>query len=292
MFEKLIEKETIQGKTILITGASSGIGKKLAIELAKYKPVLILIARRTEKLMKTALEVKKQDADVLPIVGDVRREKDRENLIGTAVEKYGRIDILVNNAGLGKVHRFIDQPEEEIDQLIETNLTAVIKLTQKVAKIMKIQERGHIINVSSVLGELSPAPFAVYSTTKAAVKMFGEAIEEEMKEYGIRISTVYPALHDTEFCKVANVREDAAKSYDTQVLVEKIVELIKKPKKRLVVPWFYGIMMKITKYVPGMEKMVSRQIAKQAEAGKIDQKSKRRQKEQKEQKQEKLLVAR
>ena len=141
------KKGILEGLTIIITGASSGIGKHLALSLVHLKPKLVIIARRERKLMQTARLLKKQKIKVLPIVCDVRNADDRKKIVEFTLKAFGRIDVLVNNAGLGKVNMFVEQPEEEINELVDTNVLALIKLTQMVLPIMKEQRKGHIINL-------------------------------------------------------------------------------------------------------------------------------------------------
>ena len=119
-----------EGKVIMVTGASSGIGKAVCSALTKYNPKYVIIARRKKKLLQTANFLKKQNLEVLPIIGDVRNRDDREKFIDLTIQRFGRIDVLINNAGLGKANLFSEQPETEIDQLIETNILSLIKMTK------------------------------------------------------------------------------------------------------------------------------------------------------------------
>ncbi|MHA1464894.1 MAG: SDR family NAD(P)-dependent oxidoreductase, partial [Candidatus Heimdallarchaeaceae archaeon] len=230
-----------EGRVIIITGASSGIGKEVALKLAASKPKITIVARRQKELMKTAHAVKRQGAKVLPIIGDVRNREDRERIINLTFKAFGHIDVLINNAGLGKANLFIDQPDEEIDELIETNVLALIKLTHEVLPIMKKQGKGHIINLSSTLALLPPYPFAVYSATKASVKTFSDCIREEVKEYGIKISTVLPGPYETNFGNVAGYGKSGFKGYNVQKLAEQIAKLVSYPKEDLIKPWFNQI---------------------------------------------------
>ncbi|NPD89033.1 MAG: SDR family NAD(P)-dependent oxidoreductase [Asgard group archaeon] len=232
-------KGLLKNITIVITGASSGIGKSLSLALAPLKPNLVIVARRENKLQQTAYHLKKQKIKHISIVGDVRNREDRESMIKKTLNTFGRIDVLVNNAGLGKVNLFLEQPEQEIDELIETNVLSLIKLTHSVLPIMKEQEEGHIINLSSTLALLPAYPFAVYCATKSAVKTFSDCIREEVKEYGIKVSTVLPGPYNTEFNQVANIGKSDFRGYNVEKLVKKIVKLIMKPKDNLIQPWHF-----------------------------------------------------
>jgi short-subunit dehydrogenase len=245
----------------IITGASSGIGKAVALKLAESKPKIVIVARRQKELMKTARAVKRKGAKVLPIIGDVRNREDRERVVNLTMKAFGQIDVLINNAGLGKANLFIDQPDEEIDELIETNILALIKLTHEVLPIMKEQGKGHIINLSSILALLPSYPFAVYCATKAAVKTFSDCIREEVKEYGIKISTVYPGPYDTNFGKVAGYGKSGFQGYDVLELAEHITKLVNKPKDDLIKPWFFVPLVWVTKFSKRLKRKIIAGIA-------------------------------
>jgi len=254
------EDSGLKGKVIIITGASSGIGKAVALTLAKHQPKLVLFARREKKLHQTARSLKKQGVKSLPIVGDIRNPEDREKLVDLTLKAFGSIDILFNNAGLGRANLFVEQPESEIDELIETNFLSLVKLTQKVAQIMKEQQRGHIVNLSTSLVMLPAYPFAVYCATKSAIMTFGDALRQEMKKYGVSVSTIYPGPYNTAFHEVAHCDKNAFTVYDVNKLADKIVKLFLKPKDNLIQPWFFSIYSWLSKRFNLFKKKVSNEI--------------------------------
>jgi len=258
-----------EGQVIILTGASSGIGRAVCLALAKYKPKLAIIARRKKKLMQTANILKKKKIEVLPIVGDIRNREDREKLLDFTLKKFGRIDVLINNAGLGKSNLILDQPEHEIDQLIETNLLSLIKMTQLVLPTMKQQKSGLIINMSSTLALLPVYPFAVYCATKSAVKVFGDSIRQELQNYGISVSTVLPGPYDTEFNKVSGLDTNAIPSNQVGNLANDIADLIVKPKKNLIRPKSYSLLVWVTSKSKSFGNFISYQIAKMIDKGRL-----------------------
>ena len=241
------EDSGLKGKVIIITGASSGIGKAVALSLAKHQPKLVLFARREKKLHQTARSLKKQGVKSLPIVGDIRNPEDREKLVDLTLKAFGSIDILFNNAGLGR-------------ELIETNFLSLVKLTQKVAQIMKEQQRGHIVNLSTSLVMLPAYPFAVYCATKSAIMTFGDALRQEMKKYGVSVSTIYPGPYNTAFHEVAHCDKNAFTVYDVNKLADKIVKLFLKPKDNLIQPWFFSIYSWLSKRFNLFKNKVSNEI--------------------------------
>ncbi|MHA1302705.1 MAG: SDR family NAD(P)-dependent oxidoreductase [Candidatus Heimdallarchaeaceae archaeon] len=264
----------LPNSVIVITGASSGIGAQVARELAVYKPKLVIFARREKKLRELERELGKKGAKVVSVVGDVRVEEDRQRLVNIAQEKYGKIDILFNNAGLGKNIAFLEQTDEEIDQLIETNLTALIKLTKKVVNVMKEKRNGLIINMSSAIAFVPTYPFSIYCVTKMAVKTFGESLRYELKKYAIKVSTVYPALHGTDFCKVANIDQQKFKAHDKIKLARQIVKIMQKPKKDVVYPKIYWPIVWVVKNFGLIRTKMSLILAKQLADGRIEKKKK------------------
>ncbi|MBY8999880.1 MAG: SDR family NAD(P)-dependent oxidoreductase [Candidatus Heimdallarchaeota archaeon] len=258
-----------EGKVVLITGASSGIGKNVALALASSRMKLIIIARRENKLMQTARSLNKLKIKNLPIVGDIRNREDREKIIRYSLKKFGRIDVLINNAGLGKANLFLEQSSEEIDELIETNILGLIKMSKLVIPIMKEQNDGHIINISSSLALLPVYPFAVYCATKSAVKTFSDCIREEVKEYGIKVSTVLPGPYNTEFHKVAGLDDSSYTSFTVLKLADKIAKLVKKPKENLIQPWFFIPLVWIATRFKFIRRKITSPIAKSIMEGKI-----------------------
>lgn len=265
---KEVKDSPIRDKVVVITGASSGIGRAVSLALAEHKPKLVIVARRKKKLMQTAKDLRRLGLKVLPITADVRDSDDRNSIIDFSITAYGSIDVFINNAGLGKVNLFLEQPEEEINELIDTNIVSLIKLTQKAAKVMKEQGHGHIINLSSTLAMLPTYPFAVYSATKSAVKTFDDCIREEMLGHGILISTVLPGPYNTEFNQVANIGNASFKGYKVAKLAQEIVKLILNPKENLIQPKMFRLLIWITKRSKKFKKKVVSGIASQIIAGK------------------------
>ncbi|MHA1345661.1 MAG: SDR family NAD(P)-dependent oxidoreductase [Candidatus Heimdallarchaeaceae archaeon] len=257
------------GKVVLITGASSGIGKNVALALANYGTKLVIVARREKKLIQTTRQLRKLKVKVLPIIGDIRNRDDRNRIIQQSVKKFGRIDVLINNAGVGKANLFLEQPISEIDELIETNILSLIKMSKLVLPIMKDQNEGHIINLSSSLALLPVYPFAVYCATKSAVKTFSDCIRDEVKEYGIKVSTVLPGPYDTEFHKVAGLDDSSYPSYSVSKIAEKIAKLIIKPKENLIQPWFFIPLVWIATRFRFIKRKITLPISKSIMEGKV-----------------------
>jgi short-subunit dehydrogenase len=185
----------LKGAVVVITGASSGIGAATALAFAKRGARLELGARRMERL--NAVAQKCRDAgspDVNVRHVDVGGPGEARALIAATLRNHERLDVLVNNAGLGWTGRLHQMPEEDVDELIATNLRGVIATTQAVLPWMLARRRGVIINVASVVGFRASPYSAVYSATKHAVVGLSHALRGELSGTGVKVCVVYPGV--------------------------------------------------------------------------------------------------
>ncbi|KAF2261365.1 NAD(P)-binding protein [Lojkania enalia] len=200
--------ERLKGKTIVITGASSGIGKSCALEFARTSPEdlkLVLTARRIDTLKEIAKEIEgiSKGVKVLPVKLDVSKPDEVNNFVGNLPEEFKQIDVLVNNAGLVKgMAQAPDIKPEDIDTMFSTNVTGLINMTQAVLPIFKTRPdggRGDIINIGSVAGREPYQGGSIYCATKAAVRSFTDALRRELISTRIRIIEIDPGQVETEF---------------------------------------------------------------------------------------------
>ncbi len=196
-------------KTVLITGASSGIGYELAKVFAKNHYNLVLVARRQEKLEKLKEEIiecqpmKACSIDITLIEKDLSLKEAPRELFDTLYKKDIVIDILVNNAGIGVCGLFHEIDSTKDDEMIDINIWAVTSLTKLFALEMVKRKSGKILNVAST-GSYQPGPLiAVYYATKAYVLSFSEALREELEPYGVCVTVLCPGATKTEFANLA-----------------------------------------------------------------------------------------
>jgi short-subunit dehydrogenase len=187
-----------QGKVLLVTGASSGIGREVAALLAGRGAKLVLVARNGKALGELAAELGATGAEALPVVADVTDRLALDAAVAAAVARFGRIDILVNNAGLGYFGPVETMSMDDFDRLMKTNLYGLVNATQAAMAELK-KSRGMIVNVSSGLALRALPYLAAYSGTKAMVNALSDGLRLEVAPYGIRVLTFCPPAADTGF---------------------------------------------------------------------------------------------
>ncbi|KAL3469507.1 hypothetical protein BJX99DRAFT_268152 [Aspergillus californicus] len=199
----------LEGKTILITGASSGIGRSTALEFAATSPrnlKLVLTARRINRLQELAAQITKEfpGVKVHPVQLDVSNAAEIRSFVGQLPTDFKEIDVLVNNAGLVKgVAKAPDIAEEDINVMFATNVTGLINMTQAILPTMLKRNNGEgagdIINIGSIAGREPYVGGGIYCATKAAVRSFSESLRKELISKRVRVITIDPGQVETEF---------------------------------------------------------------------------------------------
>jgi len=188
----------IEGKVIVITGASSGLGDAAAKHLSEQGAIVVLGARRVDRIRSLANELIKKGGKALALATDVTKYEQVKAFVDAAVKTYGRIDVIINNAGLMPQSPLDRLKINEWNQMIDVNIKGVLYGIAAGLPYMKEQKSGHIINVSSVAGHKVRAGGAVYAATKHAVRIISEGLRQEVKEYNIRTTIISPGAVDTE----------------------------------------------------------------------------------------------
>lgn len=192
----------LKGKVAVVTGASRGIGRGIAMELAKAGASVIINFNNNERAAKDTLEaIKALGGYGIIVKGDMSKYKEAKELVFKSINSFGKIDILVNNAGISHVGLFMDMDENEIDSLIDVNLRGYINTTHAVVPYFINQKSGCIINISSVWGEEGASCEVIYSATKGAIDAFTKALAKELGPSNIRVNAVAPGIINTEMNK-------------------------------------------------------------------------------------------
>jgi len=201
----------LAGKTAIVTGASSGIGRATALTLAQAGAAVVIFARRKDRLIKVTSNIQKQGGRALAVTGNAGCCSDLDRLLESALSwKEGgkRYDIVVANAGRGLAGGVVSSDQAQWEELYQTNLLGTAYLMRKAAQYLIKRKRGDIVAVGSVVGR-NISPFsAFYGSSKFAVAAIAEGLRREVCAHGVRVSLVMPGIVKSEFQKVAGYNED------------------------------------------------------------------------------------
>lgn len=252
-------------KISIVTGASSGLGREIALLLTQKGHVVYGVARSKDKLEELKKECDNFGGEIKIVSGDLTDSKVRKKLIGKVLSNEKKIDYLINNAGFGKIKSFEDISLEEMENMYALNDIASQHLTQLALESMKKRGKGRIINVASVVAFVPPSYFSVYNATKAAVYNFTRSLSFELYKTGVSASALFPARMSSGFWDRAFKKKDNAAAFSKgSTKPRKVAKyLVKKlDSKRLVL--LPGFLPKMYFYVvaniPGLNNFVAKHV--------------------------------
>jgi 3-oxoacyl-[acyl-carrier protein] reductase len=197
--------ENLKGQVAVVTGASRGIGRAIALELANYgATVVVNYASSSTAADSVVAEITSAGGEAIALQADVSQVDQVDNLINTAIDKFKRIDILVNNAGITRDTLLLRMKPEDWQAVIDLNLTGVFLCTRAVSKLMLKQRSGRIINITSVAGQMGNPGQANYSAAKAGVIGFTKTVAKELASRGITVNAVAPGFITTDMTSNLN----------------------------------------------------------------------------------------
>jgi short-subunit dehydrogenase len=239
-----MSRREINGSRILLTGASSGIGRALAVELARSGAELVVLARREDRLKTLAETIIAGGGRVETVAGDVTDPTCRQKAIDAAAAHYNGLDILINNAGVGAMGLFEHADPARVRRVFEVNFFALVELTRLALPFLKKGVRPMIVNVSSILGHRAVPHNSEYSASKFAVQGFSEAIRAELARHGIDVLVVSPGTTETEFFEsVVEHTGEPAWPKHTPISPEEVARRIAaaiRQGKHEIIPYFPG----------------------------------------------------
>lgn len=216
----------LQGKNAIVTGASRGIGRAIAESLAKEGMNLILAARGREALEEAARGIaSRHGVKVVGVPCDVSKQADLEDLVRVALKEFKRVDALINNAGVSSQHPFHEQPPEDIEKLMYTNFFGYVMLTRLLINHFVEHKGGAVVNIVSGSTMVDPPPrnFIVYTSLKWALRKFGKGLFWEMRDQGIKVTSVMPGVTDTELTgKLQEITADKSRLMTTKAIEDAV----------------------------------------------------------------------
>ena len=228
-----------KNKVVLITGASSGIGRESAIQFAKLGANIVLVARRKDKLVQVADELKKFNITTLICQCDVAKKDQVKEMSKIVLEKFDSVDILVNNAGFAIYGSVNDLSIDEIESQMETNYFGMIYCIKNFLPTMLDKKSGHIVNVASVAASFGLPGIASYCASKFAMLGFSEGLKHELKNSGVGITVVSPIMVRTNFFEhpsFEKMPKFSPTSLSSKTVAKAILKAANSPRLEIIVP--------------------------------------------------------
>lgn len=210
----------LQDKVVIVTGASRGIGKAIALLLASCGAKVVASARNAELLTELVDEIRRQGGEAVAVSGDVSRSEDADRLVDEALAAFGRVDILVNNAGITRDGLLMRMKDEDWDLVLDTNLKGAFFCCRAVAKVMSKQRSGRIVNISSVVGEMGNPGQANYCASKAGLLGLTKSVARELARRNVTVNAITPGFIETDM--TAELTEKAKEGLTSQVPLGKM----------------------------------------------------------------------
>ena len=208
-------------KIIIVTGASRGIGREIAKELAIKGNIVIANYNKSEnKIIELKKELEEKDIKIDTYKADVSKREEAKKLVQFAIEKYGKIDVLINNAGISQIKEFTQITDDDWNNMINTNLNSVFYMSQETCKNMIHNKKGCIINISSIWGITGASCEVHYSVSKAGVDALTKALAKELGPSNIRVNSVSPGIINTEMN--SHLSEEEIERLKEEIPLEKI----------------------------------------------------------------------
>lgn len=226
--------ESLRGKVAVVTGGTRGIGLSIARKLLAGGAKVFICGRNAEHLKAALVTMgKKSDGNVDGVAADVRRYEDCQKVVQGAAEKFGGIDILINNAGLGYFKPVDQLTPEEWDEIIQTNLSGVFYCCREAIPLLRKRGGGYIFNISSLAGVNPFAGGSAYNASKFGLNGFSEAMMQDVRHDGIRVSYIMPGSVDTDFGAVPGSQSGASWKLTGEDIAKAVVDLYQFPKTAL-----------------------------------------------------------
>jgi short-subunit dehydrogenase len=250
----------LKDQVIMITGASDGIGRRLAIDLAARGAVVAGCGRSIERLRDTLKEVRRANPASVMIGCDVSEAEQVQGMVSKIIGDYGKIDVLINNAGIGMRKPFSETDVKAIEDIIRVNYLGAVYCTKEVLPSMIARRAGHIVNVSSGAGLIGTVNMAAYCASKFALNGWSESLYYELKPFGIHVSLVCPGPVATEFSR--DFRDSEPKSppnlvVSTETVAQAVIKIIESKRFERILPRWLALMVAFKRHFPNLFRAIA-----------------------------------
>jgi short-subunit dehydrogenase len=257
------QRRSISGTRMLITGASQGIGRALAIEAVKQGAKVLASARQRPLLEELAAEVKAGGGHIEIVAADVTSDNDRKKMADAARAQLGGLDVLVNNAGIGSTGHFADVEFDHIRKIFEVNLFGLTETTRVCLPLLKQGVKPAIVNIGSIAGKRGIPARSHYASSKFAVQGFSEAIRAELAKDGIDVLVISPGLTQTNFSKnmiehKAKVQLDHMRGMTSEDVAKATLASIARGKNETVLTLNGKLLVLVSRFLPRLADLISR----------------------------------
>ncbi len=261
-------RRDLSGARVLLTGASSGIGRSLAEQAARAGAKLVLTARSVDKLEQLARSLTILGAEAIAVPGDITREADRQHILTTALEHFDGLDVLINNAGVGSWCHFAENSEEILRRVFEVNFFAPAELIRLAIPELRKGRQPAIVNVASMCGRRGIPAWSEYSASKFALCGLTEALRGEMVRFGIDVLLVLPGLTRSELWSnllrnTGRYPIDVSKGMPPERVAAGILRAVRKNRTETVLGWDARWMLRFNRFLPRLvDALLARQVRK------------------------------
>ena len=247
-------------QVVLITGASSGIGKQLAVDLAERRAVVVGCGRSIARLKESLKEVRRHSPSSAMIGCDVSDLEQVRGMVATVLADYGKIDVLINNAGVGMRRPFVDSELGAVEEMIRINFLGAAYCAHAVLPSMIARKTGHIVNISSGAGKIGTLNMSAYCASKFALNGWSESLYHELRPLGVKVSVVCPGPVRTEFNR--EFRDTEPKSpprllVTPEAVSREIIKVIEKNKFEVITPRWLAFLCALERHMPNLFRVLA-----------------------------------
>ena len=256
----------IRGSVALVTGASSGIGATVAVDLARRGADVVVTARRQAELERTAERCRQHSPRSLAVVADLAEPGEGARVVAEAAERLGRVDLLVNNAGISIRRHALDTTPEEVERVMRVNFFSAVHTTMAALPGMVERRRGCVVNVTSVAGYIPNPKESAYGASKAALNLWSHVLLVDLAGTGVHVGVLSPGPIDTEIWEKDEEAGYRGPKFPPQVVADGVAQVVERSLAHLTVPRRYGAMAPMYA-LPGISRAVRRGLVRFAQAG-------------------------